>query len=68
MAVQQNRKTPSKRGMRRSHDGLKAKALSTDPTTGEVHRRHHVTADGFYRGKQVVEVDVFDDDDDDDED
>ena len=56
MAVQQNRKTRSKRGMRRSHDALSAAALSTDATTGEVHRRHHVSPDGFYRGKQVVEA------------
>lgn len=55
MAVQQNRKTPSKRGMRRSHDALDAKALSIDPTTGETHRRHHVTPDGFYRGRKVVD-------------
>ena len=54
MAVQQNRKTPSKRGMRRSHDGLKGSTLSIDPVTGEQHRRHHVTADGYYRGKKVV--------------
>ena len=56
MAVQQNRKTPSKRGMRRSHDSLSNPTLSTDPVSGELHRRHHVTADGYYRGKQVVEV------------
>ncbi len=56
MAVQQNRKTRSKRGMRRSHDALTAATLSTDSTTGEVHRRHHVSPDGFYRGKQVVEA------------
>ena len=55
MAVQQNRKTPSKRGMRRSHDALKSKSLSIDPTTGETHLRHHVTADGFYRGRKVVD-------------
>lgn len=55
MAVQQNRKTPSKRGMRRSHDGLKAATLSVDPTSGETHLRHHVTADGFYRGRKVIE-------------
>jgi len=67
MAVQQNRKTPSRRGMRRSHDSLKNPTLATDPTTGELHRRHHITADGFYRGKQVVQtpVDEFDDDDED---
>ena len=58
MAVQQNRKTRSKRGMRRSHDGLSKDTtfLSEDVTTGETHRRHHVSADGFYRGKKVVET------------
>jgi large subunit ribosomal protein L32 len=55
MAVQKNRKTPSKRGMRRSHDGLTNSTLSIDPVTGELHRRHHVTADGYYRGKKVIE-------------
>jgi len=54
MAVQKNRTTPSKRGMRRSHDKAKGPALSTEPTTGETHRRHHVSADGYYRGKQVI--------------
>ncbi len=56
MAVQQNKKSPSKRGMRRSHDALKASTLSTEPTTGETHLRHHVSADGFYRGRKVVNV------------
>jgi large subunit ribosomal protein L32 len=56
MAVQQNRKTRSKRGMRRAHDGLSGKTLSTDATSGEIHLRHHVTPDGFYRGKKVVET------------
>jgi large subunit ribosomal protein L32 len=55
MAVQKNRKTPSKRGMRRSHDGLSKSTLSIDPVTGELHRRHHITADGYYRGKKVVD-------------
>ncbi|MDH2435192.1 50S ribosomal protein L32 [Pokkaliibacter plantistimulans] len=54
MAVQQNRKTRSKRGMRRSHDALSAPALSVDATSGETHLRHHVSPDGFYRGRQVV--------------
>ena len=58
MAVQQNRKTPSKRGMRRSHDSLKTSALSIEPTTGETHRRHHVSADGFYRGRKVINKDL----------
>ncbi len=54
MAVQQNRKTRSRRDMRRSHDALGTSALSVDVASGETHRRHHVTADGFYRGKKVV--------------
>jgi large subunit ribosomal protein L32 len=56
MAVQQNRKTPSKRGMRRSHDALSKPTLAVDPTSGETHRRHHVTADGFYRGRKVLDT------------
>ncbi len=53
MAVQQNRKTRSKRGMRRAHDALTAKALSIEPNTGETHLRHHVSPDGYYRGRRV---------------
>ena len=56
MAVQQNRKSPSRRDMRRSHDALGKPTLSVDPTSGETHRRHHVTADGFYRGKKVIQT------------
>ena len=54
MAVQQNRKTPSRRGMRRSHDRLSGPTLSIEPTTGETHRRHHISADGYYRGRKVI--------------
>ncbi|MDI1253788.1 MAG: 50S ribosomal protein L32 [Thermomonas sp.] len=54
MAVQKSRVSPSRRGMRRAHDALSAKQLATDPTSGEIHVRHHVTADGYYRGKQVI--------------
>jgi large subunit ribosomal protein L32 len=57
MAVQQNKKSPAKRGTRRSHDGLRKQALSVDSTTGETHRRHHVSPQGFYRGRKVVETD-----------
>ncbi|RNC78452.1 50S ribosomal protein L32 [Piscirickettsia salmonis] len=56
MAVQQNRKTRSKRDMRRSHDALTAPTLTIDATTGETHRRHHVSPNGFYRGRKVVDV------------
>lgn len=62
MAVQKSRKTPSRRGMRRSHDSLTAETLSTEPTTGETHLRHHMSADGFYRGKQIVADKVVEED------
>ncbi|MBA6412176.1 50S ribosomal protein L32 [Parahaliea sp. F7430] len=56
MAVQKSKKTRSRRGMRRSHDSLPTNTLSVDQTSGETHLRHHVTADGFYRGKKVVDT------------
>lgn len=54
MAVQKSKVTRSRRGQRRSHDKLGKPALSIDETTGETHLRHHVSPDGFYRGKQVI--------------
>ena len=65
MAVQQNKKSRSRRGMRRAHDALSGPTLTTDQMTGEIHLRHHVSPDGFYRGRQVVmprEEEVVDDD------
>lgn len=54
MAVQKSKVTPSRRGMRRSHDALKSPSLSVEPTSGETHLRHHVSPDGYYRGRKVV--------------
>lgn len=56
MAVQKSKKSTSRRGMRRSHDSLTAPTLSIDPTSGETHRRHHVTPDGYYRGRKVIDT------------
>ncbi len=56
MAVQKSKVTRSRRGQRRSHDSLSGPTLSMDKTTGEIHRRHHVTADGFYKGKKVLDL------------
>lgn len=55
MAVQKNKSTRARRGNRRSHDSLAKPALSIDPMSGETHRRHHVSADGYYRGRKVVQ-------------
>lgn len=57
MAVQQNKKSRSRRDMRRSHDGLTEPTLSVDPTTGETHLRHHMTPDGYYRGRKIIDTD-----------
>jgi large subunit ribosomal protein L32 len=54
MAVPQNRKSSSKRGMHRSHDHLVGPTLSIEPHTGEVHRRHHISRDGYYRGRAIL--------------
>ena len=56
MAVQKSKVTRSRRGKRRTHDELSGPTLSTDKTTGEVHRRHNITNDGFYKGKKVLEL------------
>jgi large subunit ribosomal protein L32 len=54
MAVQKSRVTRSRRGMRRSHDGLTASTLSIDAATGETHRRHHISPEGYYKGRQII--------------
>ena len=62
MAVQKSKKSRSRRGMRRSHDGLNTFTLATDDTTGELHLRHHMTATGVYRGKQILPEEVYEED------
>ena len=55
MAVQKSKKSKSKKLQKRAHQSL-SNPLSTDQVTGERHLRHQMTADGFYRGKKVVEI------------
>ena len=54
MAVQKSKKSRSRRGMRRSHDAISGPALTVDQVSGETHLRHHVTADGYYKGEKVI--------------
>jgi len=66
MAVQQNRKTRSKRNMRRAHDALTATSSIECPNCGELKLPHHVCgACGHYNGREVVakveEIDLEDD-------
>jgi large subunit ribosomal protein L32 len=56
MAVQQNKKSPSKRGMHRSHNALVVPGIAVEPTTGETHLRHHISPTGFYRGRKVLKT------------
>jgi large subunit ribosomal protein L32 len=58
MAVQKSRVTRSRRGMRRSHDYLSPPCLSVEQMTGEAHLYHHIAADGYYKGEQVIHVKV----------
>jgi len=64
MAVQQNRKSSSRRDMRRSHDALSGPSLSVESATGETHRRHHISDDGFYRGRKIIADKIEADDED----
>jgi large subunit ribosomal protein L32 len=54
MAVQQNKKSPAKRGMHRAHDFIAKPPLAVELVSGEVHLRHHISPSGYYRGKKVV--------------
>ncbi len=56
MAVQKSKKSRSCRGMRRSHDALtnNNNLIVEDEGSGELRRRHHVGADGYYKGKKVI--------------
>ncbi|QJC36385.1 50S ribosomal protein L32 [Enterobacteriaceae endosymbiont of Donacia simplex] len=55
MAVQKHKKSRSKRNMRRSHDKLSNnKILLINKKTGKKYLYHHMTDDGFYRGKHII--------------
>jgi len=55
MAVPKRKTSPSRRGMRRSHDKLAKTTYIEDADTGELRRPHHVDLKtGKYRGKQIL--------------
>ena len=56
MAVPKRKKSKSRVGMRKSANMKYAKQpvnVAEDATTGEQKRSHHITADGFYKGRKV---------------
>ena len=54
MAVQKSKVSRSRRDMRRAHDSISAPALAIDVGTGETHLRHHITPNGYYKGREVL--------------
>jgi large subunit ribosomal protein L32 len=55
MAVPRRKTSPSRRGMRRSADALKAPSYVEDKDSGELRRPHHIDLkSGMYRGRQVL--------------
>jgi large subunit ribosomal protein L32 len=55
MAVPKRKTSPSRRGMRRSADALKAPTYVEDKDSGELRRPHHIDLKtGMYRGRQVL--------------
>lgn len=59
MAVPKRKTSPSRRGMRRSHDSLAMPAFGECPNCGELKRPHHLCdACGHYNGREIVAVEV----------
>ena len=59
MAVPKRKTSPSKRGMRRSADALKAPTYVEDKDSGELRRPHHIDLkSGMYKGRQVLKPKV----------
>jgi large subunit ribosomal protein L32 len=57
MAVPKRKTSPSRRGMRRSADALKAPSYVEDKDSGELRRPHHIDLKtGMYKGRQVLKV------------
>lgn len=54
MAVPKRKTSKSVRNMRRSHHALEATTVVEDKTTGELKRPHHVSPDGYYKGRKVT--------------
>jgi large subunit ribosomal protein L32 len=55
MAVPKKKVSPSRRNMRRSHDGLTPPTYAECPNCGELKRPHHMCEScGYYSGREVV--------------
>ena len=55
MAVPKRKTSPSKRNMRRSHDGIKGLNVVEDKDSGEPRLSHRIDlSTGMYNGRQVL--------------
>ncbi len=55
MAVPKRKTTPSRRGMRRSHEALSRESYAECGNCGELKRPHHICSHcGHYDGREVV--------------
>lgn len=54
MAVQKSKPSRAKRGTRRLHDKILVQKLSKERFSKEIHIRHHITKNGFYKGKKII--------------
>ena len=59
MAVPKRKTSPSRRGMRRSHDALRVEAFQECPNCGELHRPHNLcNGCGHYNGREILKVEA----------
>jgi len=59
MAVPKKKKSKSRRNMRRGSNGSYDAGLAnvlTDKTTGELKLSHHISLDGYYNGRKVLDT------------
>tara|TARA_A100001015_G_C14951796_1_gene697047 strand:+ start:465 stop:671 length:207 start_codon:yes stop_codon:yes gene_type:complete len=57
MAVPKKKKSSSRRNMRRASNGsyeANIPNISTDSTSGELKLSHHISLDGYYKGRKVI--------------
>ncbi len=54
MAVPKRKTSKSRRNLRRSHHALDGVNAVENSTTGTLMRPHHVSPDGYYKGRQVT--------------
>lgn len=55
MAVPARRTSKAKKRLRRTHHVAKLPEISFDDQTGDFRRSHHVSRNGYYKGRKVIE-------------